>query len=126
MLFVKCGKKFKSSSDGGDHGLQWHLWWSLVKSASGVVGSVLFGSNLASVSMKMFSQLILKLYKFCTFIMIRKDKFLLLNKKSVIPINFDGSYVVSSVNNNSTSSTQDVLALVLGALKQVLLENQSS
>jgi hypothetical protein len=75
--FVRCGKKLKLSSDGGDSGNKkcsrgcgcayGGVWRSLESGGRFCVGA--FGRSLASVAVKMFSHLIYfikKFYKFCT------------------------------------------------------------
>jgi hypothetical protein len=88
--------------------LWWRLWRGLAEAAfSGslekggrfCVGA--FGRNLASVTMKMFSHLIYfikKFYKFCTFNASFKHNAAIncITQKRFIPVNFDGSYYISS------------------------------
>jgi hypothetical protein len=110
-------EKNKLSSDGGDSGsnkckkqLWWRLMWGLAESVFGgslesgsriCVGA--FGRNLASVAVKMFSDLIYfikKFYKCYSFNAIRRDAaaincITIQHKKKFIPVNFDGSYYAS-------------------------------
>jgi hypothetical protein len=120
--FVRCGKKYKLNSDCGDSGSKKYkrgyygaysgVWRSLCLAGAWIVESGgrfcvgVFGRNLASVAVKMFSHLIYffqTFYKFCTFNVICKDNAAMncitvqhTQKKSSIPVNFDGSYAIAS------------------------------
>jgi hypothetical protein len=81
---VRCGRKFKLSSDGGVSGSKkckrssgsqrLARVWNMESGGLFCVGA--FGRNLASVAVKMFSHLIYflkKFYKCCTFNAICRD-----------------------------------------------------